>query len=86
MARIAEGHPETPLEQLTPRELETLTLAGKGFTNKAIGAQLGISERTVQNHLARIFEKLQASSRTEAVMRAVSTGLISANLAELGPD
>lgn len=86
MARIAGGSPETPLEELTHRELEALTLAGKGFTNKAIGAQLGISERTVQNHLARIFEKLQAASRTEAVMRAVSMGLISSNLAELGPD
>lgn len=86
MARIAEGHQETPLEELTPRELETLTLTGKGFTNKAIGAQLGISERTVQNHLARIFEKLQAASRTEAVMRAVSLGLIPSSLAELNSD
>jgi DNA-binding NarL/FixJ family response regulator len=86
MARIAEGRPEAPLEELTHRELEALTLAGKGFTNKAIGVQLGISERTVQNHLARIFEKLQASSRTEAVMRAVSMGLISSSLAELNPD
>jgi RNA polymerase sigma factor (sigma-70 family) len=86
MARIAEGHAEASLEELTPRELETLTLTGKGFTNKAIGAQLGISERTVQNHLARIFEKLQAASRTEAVMRAVSMGLISSSLAELNSD
>lgn len=86
MARIAGGRTETPLEDLTPRELEILTLTGKGFTNKAIGAQLGISERTVQNHLARIFEKLQASSRTEAVMRAVSRGIISSNLAEFHPE
>ena len=86
MARIAEGRTEAPLEELTPRELEILTLTGKGFTNKAIGAQLGISERTVQNHLARIFEKLQAASRTEAVMRAVSMGLIPSSLAELNSD
>ena len=54
-----------------------LRLAAKGFTNKAIGVQLNISDRTVQGHLAHIFAKLQANSRTEAVMRAVSLGLIS---------
>jgi DNA-binding NarL/FixJ family response regulator len=70
---------ETPTE----RELEVLALAAKGFTNKAIGLQLGISDRTVQGHLARTFAKLQANSRTEAVMRAVSLGLISAELGEM---
>ncbi len=65
-----------PLEALTEREEEVLRLAAKGYTNKAIGVQLGISDRTVQGHLARIFAKLQASSRTEAVMRAVALGLI----------
>jgi DNA-binding NarL/FixJ family response regulator len=60
--------------------MEVLTLAAKGFTNKAIGVQLGISDRTVQGHLAHIFGKLQASSRTEAVMRAVSLGWISQNV------
>ena len=68
------------IEALTDRELEVLSLAAKGFTNKAIGVQLGISDRTVQGHLAHIFDKLQASSRTEAVMRAVSLGWISQNV------
>lgn len=72
----------TPIEDLTERELEVLTLTARGFTNKAIGVQLGISDRTVQNHLANIFNKLSAASRTEAVMRAVSLGLISANIAQ----
>ncbi|MBW6473495.1 MAG: response regulator transcription factor [Anaerolineaceae bacterium] len=71
------------IEPLTDRELQTLTLTAKGFTNKAIGMQLGISDRTVQNHLANIFQKLNAESRTEAVMRAVSLGLISTNIAEI---
>lgn len=64
------------IEPLTERELEVLSFAAKGHTNKAIGVQLGISDRTVQGHLAHIFAKLQASSRTEAVMRAVSLGWI----------
>ena len=77
------GKTETQLiEPLTDRELQILTLTAKGFTNKAIGKQLGISDRTVQNHLANIFQKLNAESRTEAVMRAVSLGLISTNITE----
>jgi DNA-binding NarL/FixJ family response regulator len=67
-------------EPLTDREAEVLTLAARGFTNKAIAVQLNISDRTVQGHLAKIFTKLQAASRTEAVMRAVSLGWISADL------
>jgi DNA-binding NarL/FixJ family response regulator len=63
-------------EALTERELEVLTLAGKGYTNKAIGVQLGISDRTVQGHLAKSYAKLMVSGRTEAVMKAVSLGLI----------
>ena len=62
------------VQPLTPREREVLALAAKGYTNKAIAAQLHISDRTVQGHLAHIFDKLQARSRTEAVMRAVSLG------------
>lgn len=72
----------TPFEALTARELEILTLAARGFTNKAIGAQLTISDRTVQNHLANIFGKLHAASRTEAVMRAVAQHLISTDQAQ----
>lgn len=83
ISRISGNQPPPVIEPLTEREIETLTLAGKGYTNKAIGFQLGISDRTVQNHLARIFDKLQASSRTEAVMRGVSLGLIPSNLTEL---
>lgn len=63
-------------ESLTGREQEVLALAAKGYTNKAIGVQLGISDRTVQGHLAKTYQKLDANSRTEAVMKAVSLGLI----------
>lgn len=67
---------------LTDREVEVLTLAGKGYTNKAIGVQLGISDRTVQGHLAKTYHKLDANSRTEAVMKAVSIGLIPAEITD----
>ncbi len=83
MSRLAGETSPALIEPLTERELEILTLAGKGFTNKAIGLQLSISDRTVQNHLAHVFGKLQAASRTEAVMRAVSLGLIPPTLAEM---
>ena len=79
------SHPRETMqtEQLTERELEVLELAAKGYTNKAIGVQLGISDRTVQGHLAHIFNKLQAGSRTEAVMRAVSLGWISQSVGNI---
>lgn len=77
MTHLFSAQSKPFVEELTARELEVLSLAAKGFTNKAIGVQLEISDRTVQGHLAHIFNKLQASSRTEAVMRAVSLGWIS---------
>ena len=80
MAQLFSGSKPPVVGELTARELEVLSLAAKGFTNKAIGVQLGISDRTVQGHLAHIFDKLQAGSRTEAVMRAVSLGWISQNV------
>ncbi|MFN3742838.1 MAG: response regulator [Anaerolineales bacterium] len=83
MAQLFKRSPLFPIEPLSERELEVLRLAAKGYTNKAIGVQLGISDRTVQGHLAHIFAKLQASSRTEAVMRAVSLGWITQDVGEI---
>jgi DNA-binding NarL/FixJ family response regulator len=78
---------DTPLiEELTKREMEVLALVGRGYINKAIGVQLGISDRTVQGHLAHIFSKLQASSRTEAVMRAVSLGWLPPDLGTINSE
>lgn len=71
-----EREPALPTEPLSDREMEVLHLAARGYTNKSIGVQLAISDRTVQGHLARVYEKLHASSRTEAVMRAVALGWI----------
>jgi DNA-binding NarL/FixJ family response regulator len=77
MTQMFDKHKASAYQQLTEREMEVLQLTAKGFTNKAIAVQLDISDRTVQGHLAHIFDKLQADSRTEAVMRAVSLGWIS---------
>lgn len=87
MAQFARHAPESdtiPQEQLTDRETEVLRMAAKGFTNKAIGVQLSISDRTVQGHLAKIYDKLHATSRTEAVMRGVSLGLVAPGLDQAG--
>jgi DNA-binding NarL/FixJ family response regulator len=82
IAKLARQEDSAPVESLTDRELQVLTFTARGYTNKAIAIQLSISDRTVQNHLANVFQKLNSESRTEAVMRAVSLGLISANIAE----
>ena len=53
---------------LSPREREILDLLSEGLSNKEIGVALNVSQFTVRNHLARVFEKLHVRSRTEAVM------------------
>jgi len=53
---------------LTPREREVLKLVASGRANKEIGAQLGISERTVKTHISNIFSKLELTDRTQAVL------------------
>jgi DNA-binding NarL/FixJ family response regulator len=79
MAQLAGQAENKPIESLTPRELDVLQLAARGYTNKAIGAQLHLSNRTVQGHLANIYDKLHVATRTEAVMRAVSLGWLTVN-------
>ncbi len=64
------------IESLTERELDVLRLAARGMTNREIGHDLGISHRTVQGHLASVYEKLGVSSRTEAVTEALKRGWI----------
>lgn len=76
MTQLAGQADTRPIESLTPRELDVLKLAARGYTNKAIGAQLSVSDRTVQGHLSNVFAKLHVATRTEAVMRAVQLGWI----------
>jgi len=65
-----------PLELLTEREMEVLKLVTKGLSNKDIAQELCLSVRTVQGHLANIFNKLRVSSRTEAVVHALKEGWV----------
>jgi NarL family two-component system response regulator LiaR len=68
---------QKPSEVLTDRELEVLKLAARGLSNQEIADELFLSLRTVQAHISHIFNKLQVSSRTEAVVRALKEGWVS---------
>jgi two-component system nitrate/nitrite response regulator NarL len=61
---------------LSGREREVLRLLAEGRSNRAIARQLGLSEATVKGHVSRLLDKLNASSRLEAVVLATRTGLI----------
>ena len=61
---------------LTPREHEILGLIAEGLSNREIGERLFVSENTVKTHSARLFEKLGASRRTQAVQEGRRLGLI----------
>jgi DNA-binding CsgD family transcriptional regulator len=69
---------EARLAQLgiTPRELEILEALAAGFSNREIAERLFVSENTVKTHTARVFDKLGARRRTQAVQRAKEAGLI----------
>lgn len=63
-------------EALTPREIDILKLLAAGHSNKAVARETDLSELTVKTHVARIFSKLGVSSRTQAALYALRTGLV----------
>ncbi len=67
-----------PAVHLTDREREVLDLLADGLTTSSIARRLFVSESTAKGHLAKLFEKLDASNRTQAVMHAVKLGLVRA--------
>ncbi len=70
----SEGGKKPELADLQERERQILKLAARGMSNRDIGKELGISERTVQTHMVNIFRKLKVGSRTEAVLHALREG------------
>lgn len=67
---------DEPVEPLTLREIEVLTLVAKGANNQAIADKLFVKEVTVKTHLNSIFKKLKVSNRTQAVLLAMQMNLI----------
>ncbi len=63
------------LDDLTARELQVLDLVARGLDNSTIASQLGISDRTVRNHLNSVFSKLDVDYRPQAVVLAREAGL-----------
>ncbi|MFL6223835.1 MAG: LuxR C-terminal-related transcriptional regulator, partial [Actinomycetes bacterium] len=64
-----------PFPELTAREREVLDLLAAGHSNHQIADRLGLSAKTVANHLSAIFAKLQVADRTQAILRARDAGL-----------
>jgi DNA-binding NarL/FixJ family response regulator len=82
VGRIADGieRRRTTAFRLTDREREVLTVAAEGLTAREIADRLGVSERTVTTHLARIYGKLGVTTRLGALRVAARSGLVSLGL------
>ena len=76
LARVARNEVWSRLIDLNPREIETLTLSARGKTSAEIAAMIGLAKRTVDFHIENACRKLEASTRIEAAVKAVSLGLI----------
>ena len=72
----AVGDRDFTPEPLSVREREVLILAAKGLSSKEVASDLFISERTVQTHLASIYDKLGARNKTEALLLALKYGVV----------
>ncbi|MDZ7886155.1 MAG: response regulator transcription factor [Mycobacterium sp.] len=74
--KSTEGRPQVEVSELTGRELDVLTLIGKGHTNAEIAAELFISGVTVKSHIGRIFDKLRLRDRAAAIVYAYDHGIV----------
>ncbi len=71
-----EPRPPDPTYSLSRREVEVLQLVAEGKSTSAVGRELFISAKTVKNHLASIYDKLDARDRTQAVLQGLRLGLV----------
>ena len=76
LRQMASGDGNSPVA-LTKTEIRVLVLLGTGMSNKEIAAKMECSVKTIKNHLNAIFQKLEVSNRTEAVVKGIEMGLIS---------
>lgn len=84
VAKVMMSSYRTPADEaLSEREVEILKTLAKDLSNKEIAARLGISDRTVQQHLSNIFSKLGVASRTGAVLKALQMGTLTLEDARL---
>jgi DNA-binding NarL/FixJ family response regulator len=74
-ARPNQAVPAPPFPELTSRERQILALVGDGLRNHVVAQRLGISQKTVANHLSTIFVKLHVEDRSQAIVRARQAGL-----------
>ncbi len=75
LSRLAQRTATSPFPQLTEREHEVLALLARGLDNPAIARRLGVSGKTVRNHVSNIIAKLSVADRTAAIVRARDAGL-----------
>ena len=75
IAGMADGAEKRPEDLLTDREMDVLRCLARGRSNKEIGADLSISEKTVKTHVGSILDKLQLADRTQAALYAVKNGV-----------
>lgn len=74
--RVERDSDKDKIDNLTRRELQVLKLLAVGSYNKEIAEKLGISERTVKNHVSNIFKKLEVTDRTQAAVFTIRNNLI----------
>ena len=77
LRQMSTGDNHSSPVSLTKTEIRVLVLLGAGLSNKEIAAKMDCSVKTIKNHLNAVFQKLEVSNRTEAVVKGIETGLIS---------
>ncbi len=82
LRQMGSANSVASLVALTKTEIKVLANLGQGQSNKEIAASLTCSVKTIKNHLNSMFQKLSVSNRTEAVVKGIDMGLISANKAD----
>ena len=76
LLREVQRRDQSPLAELTPREVDVLTLIARGRSNYEIASELGIGERTVKTHVSNILSKLHLADRTQAAIFALQQRLV----------